>query len=452
MKEKGNYLKTLELQYSGITEFSPEIRIQELRGTQEKYQKLYRAKQDYDQQTRENTRISNDIASTKGIIEELENKLRTSRTPDELSKRTSEVTSELGETQEKLNKALEIQSGVAKLQAKQEVIVQEGIKIKTELSQIADEITKPVICKSYGITCPAVTEEMKRKSLETRTKELEELRMKKLSEYKEVTESLEKLNFSQEDISSLTRKVSGLQAELTSLEREYREYEEKTNRLSEKKKYLLELESRTPGASILPPELPVDLLTRISDLNSEISTLERYQVLTGEYKLYEEKHLETKIIHDKASKTLKDYQEYIALTKPSGVVYAKIFEIIMTSFSDSKVRYEVNITKRGESRYINILAYLKKNGSEVSYSGASQGEKCMMDIHFLSNFKVKFGLLILDEFLGNLDSENHDEALKKMQALETNLLFVTSHKENLISFPNYIEATLSGDETKYSMG
>ena len=66
---------------------------------------------------------------------------------------------------------------------------------------------------------------------------------------------------------------------------------------------------------------------------------------------------------------------------------------------------------------------------------------------------MKFGLLILDEFLGNLDQDNHDDALQKMQSLETNLLFVTSHKENLIPFPSRIEVTtVNGNESKYTVG
>ena len=125
----------------------------------------------------------------------------------------------------------------------------------------------------------------------------------------------------------------------------------------------------------------------------------------------------------------------------------------MNSFSDSKVRYEVTVTKRGDNRYINISSYLRRKTGDVSYSNASQGERCMMDIHFLSNLKVKFGLLILDEFLGNLDQDNHDDALQKMQSLETNLLFVTSHKDNLIPFPSRIEVSMiNGNESKYTIG
>lgn len=454
LQEKKNYLNTLELQYSGVTEFDPSARVLKLRETLRKYQDLYRAKQEYDRQSQENLRVTSEISVTTEVCRELEEKLKTLRSQDTLVVEIGRVSGELVGRKESLSRLLESQSEVSRLSAKKELILQEGVRIKKELQDLEDEYHKPVICKSYGIPCPAVTEEMKKVSLESRKKELEDSRTEKLSEYYEVSKSLEGLQTFPDQIKALTEEVSGLQATLVGLERELQESKETAERLSTKQRYLEELKSKVTSTTQLPPDLPVDLLTRISGLTSEIATLEGYQRLRLEYQKAEEAHLALKKTHDEASKTLSGYSEYISLTKPSGVVYTKIFEIIMTSFSDNHVRYEVNITKRGESRYINILAYLKKKGNEeVSYSGASQGEKCMMDIHFLSNLKVKFGLLILDEFLGNLDPDNHDEALKKMQSLETNLLFVTSHKENLIPFPNHIEATMvNGDETNYKIG
>lgn len=448
LKEKENYLKVLELQYSGVSDFDPILRIQELRETLGKYQELYRAKQEYDRRVQENTRIISEISLTKRVMEELKERL--SNLPEETVLRDNiyRVSSELEKTKLDLSILINLQSERSKLQGRQEFILQEGRRLKQELQDLEEEATKPVICKSYGIPCPAVTEDMKRKSLESRKLELEKSRAQKLSEYYEITKSLGSIESSPDQIQILTTKVSELQTSLSEFQRKLKDRQEVIEKLKIKEEYLGSL---SLGETPLPPDLPMDLLTRITGLTSEISTLEGYRRLKAEYEKFREEYIKLKTTHDEASKTLSGYSEYISLTKPSGIVYTKIFEIIMASFSDNHVRYEVNITKRGESRYINILAYLHKKGTEeVSYSGASQGEKCMMDIHFLSNLKVRFGLLILDEFLGNLDPDNHDEALKKMQSLETNLLFVTSHKENIIPFPNRIEATMiNGDETEY---
>lgn len=445
LKEKETYLKTLELQYDNTQE-----RVDVLKETLSKYQDLYRKKQEYDRKLQENSRITSEMSSVSGAIKELSGRLESLREETYLRGEIERVNLRLTDSKADLEKCLSYQEEVSKLQARREFIIQEGKKIGEKLSEIEEEATKPVICKSYGIPCPAVTEEMKRKSLETRKKELEEERARKVSEYYEVTKLLESIESPADRIKTLTTEVSMLGSELSSLSRELSERVEGEKKLRDLQGYLKTL---SPTETPLPPELPVDLLSRISSLTSEIATIEGYHRLKGEYEKALQGHLKVKAAYEGSKKTLDSYSEYISLTKPSGVVYTKIFEIIMGSFSDNRVRYEVNVTRRGESRYINILAYLKKKGSEeVSYQGASQGEKCMMDIHFLSNLKVRFGLLILDEFLGNLDPDNHDEALKKMQSLETNLLFVTSHKENLIPFPNHIEATMvGGDETKYTV-
>lgn len=449
--EKKKYLKTLELQYSDVSGFDPVSKISKLRETLNKYQELYRSKQEYDKKIQENSRILSEISVTTGLIKELKEKKSTLPSKEELGNKEKSLNSELEIKKSELSSLIDAQTKISKLEAKKEFIIQEGKRIKEELQSIEEEISKPVFCKMYGILCPTVTEEMKRNSLASRKNDLEESRKTKLEEYYEITNTLKGLDYSPDKIKSLTETVSELQTKISGIKREIQDIEDTDRRLKEKELYL---ESLKPSDTPMPPDLPVDLLSRISGLTSEISIIEGYQRLQGEYLRAEEEHLKLKKTYDDASKTLSGYTEYISLTKPSGVVYTKIFEIIMGSFSDNKIRYEVNITKRGESRYINILAYLHKKGTEeVSYQGASQGEKCMMDIHFLSNLKVKFGLLILDEFLGNLDPDNHDEALKRMQSLETNLLFVTSHKENLIPFPNHIEATLvNGDETKYNIG
>lgn len=453
LSEKKSYLRTLELQYSGASpqDFNPATRIQELKNTLGKYQEMYQSKQEYDRKLSENSRISSEITVTNGIIEDILGRLEKSESKEDLIKKLDETRSSLSESKNKLEDLLNTQTEVSRLQARREFILQEGGRIKKELQDIEEEITKPFICKTYQVACPVVTEEMKRESLSSRKSELERLREEKLSEYYEINNALSLKEVSPIKIKELTEEVSNLNTSVSSLEREISDITSLENKLKEKQDYLKTLK---PEDIPLPPDLPIDLLSRITNLTSEISTLEGYQRLKREYLETEKEHGKIKEEHDRVSKAISGYSEYIALTKPSGVVYTKIFEIIMESFSDNHVRYEVNVTKRGESRYINILSYLHKKGSEeVSYHGASQGEKCMMDIHFLSNLKVRFGLLILDEFLGNLDPDNHDEALRKMQSLETNLLLVTSHKENLITFPNHIEACIvNGDETKYNIG
>lgn len=453
LTEKKNHLNSVELRFGGVSGFDASEKIKSLRATLEGYQTLYQEKQEYDKALQENQRVLSEISGTEHLLSNLEENLKEYGDLGVLESRYQEIRKKFIESQEVLENLLKSQTEYSRLSGSREFIIKEGQRIKSEISKIEEDINKPTICSVYGIECSLVTPELKRKSLESKLEELELQRKHKLDEYYEVSEALKKLKSDPAEIKRLSDEVAKLQGELSSMSGKLNECRKLENSISQKKAYLESLKLRASYGIPKPIELPGDILTRISDISAEISTLEGYRLLKEEYNKAKEEFLVFSKEYEDAKDTLDKYSEFISLTKPSGIIYTKIFEIIMSSFSDSKIRYEVNITKRGENRYINILSYLKRDTGDVSYSGASQGERCMMDIHFLSNLKVKFGLIILDEFLGNLDQDNHDDALLKMQSLETNLLFVTSHKENLIPFPSRIEVTTeNGNESKYKVG
>lgn len=450
LSEKKNYLNSLELRFGSA---NGENRLQELKNILSGYQELYKQKQEYDKAIHENQQTLSEIAGTEHLLKDLENTLITLGDLDELNKEYTELQHKYLKSQETLKKLLMSQSEYSRLNGTREFILKEGQRIKKELEDLEEEIKKPVICSVYGIQCNMVTEDMKRSKLQDKKESLEGQRKSKLQEYYEISKSLESLKSDPSEIEKVSKESSELQGEISRIQGRINEISRISQQISQKKEHLISLQNRATKGVPKPIELPGDILTRITDLSSEISTLEGYQRLSIEYKKFEKEFVKMKEEYLDAKDTLEKYSEFINLTKPSGVIYTKIFEIIMNSFSDSKVRYEVNVTKRGENRYINISSYLRRKTGDVSYSGASQGERCMMDIHFLSNLKVKFGLIILDEFLGNLDQDNHDDALQKMQSLETNILFVTSHKENLIPFPSRIEVTtINGNESKYIVG
>lgn len=453
LNEKRAYLNSLEMKYGDIEGFDVALKLSELRKTLEGYQKLYQEKQEYDRIASENQRVVSEIEATRVIISSLQEDLRGFGDITEVQNGLKTAEDEVTKQKTYLSSLLSQQSEFTRLSGTKEVVIKEGSWIKQELDKIEEEIKRPVICSVYGIQCSLVTEDMKRTRLSARKNELEQQRESKLKEYYEVEEKLKTIHSDPQEINKVSENISQLQGKVSSIMGRVREYERVQSQLTQKQSLLTELEKRGLGGLTKPIELPGDILTRISDLSTEISTLEGYKRLSEDFKKAKEEFTQSTIEYKDAEKTIEDYQNFINLTKPSGIIYTKIFEIIMSSFSDTKVRYEVNVTKRGENRYINILSYLKKKDGEVGYSNASRGEKCMMDIHFLSNLKVKFGLLILDEFLGNLDQDNHDDALMKMQSLQTNLLFVTSHKENLMPFPSRIEvSTVNGNESKYTFG
>lgn len=454
LEEKKNYLNSLEIKYSGISDFDVDSKISEIRKTLLSYQNLYKQKQEYDRAVQKNQNILSEITGTELLLKSLEESLLHYGDYKLLGEEKNKINLELSENQKHLQELLKSQTEYSRLVGSREFIVKEGQRLKTDLDNLEEEIHKPVICSMYKIKCSLVTEDMKREKLHTRKEELENQRKQKLQEYYDVNDKLKKMKSDPEEVEKVSKIVSEIQGRLSEITGKINEYTRIQNQVSQKRLYLDSLKKQASECVVKPVELPVDILTRISDLSSEISTLEGYKRLKQEYQVCQSKFLIIENDYNDAKNSLDKYNEFINLTKPSGIIYTKIFEIIMDSFSDSKIRYEVNVTKRGDNRYINISSYIKRKTGDISYISASQGEKCIMDIHFLSNLKVKFGLIILDEFLGNLDQDNHDEALKKMQSLETNLLFVTSHKENLIPFPSRIEVSLdkNTNESKYTIG
>jgi ABC-type molybdenum transport system ATPase subunit/photorepair protein PhrA/UDP-2,3-diacylglucosamine pyrophosphatase LpxH len=452
--EKKKYLNDLEIKYGSVSGFDVDSRVLELRKTLTGYQDLYRQKQEYDQEIQRNQRVLSEIKGTELLLGTLQESLVGYGDPDTLEKEKTKISSELSENQGRLQELLKSQTEYSRLVGSREFIIKEGQQLKKDLDNLEEEIHRPVMCSVYGIQCSLVTEDMKREKLQSRKEDLETKRKQKLQEYYDINTKISEMKSDPSAIEELNRVVSELQGKLSEVTGKINEYTRVQNQISQKKIYLESLKTQASVCVRELIELPGDILTRISDLSSEISTLEGYKRLQTEYQQANLKFQELKKEYTDAKNTLDKYSEFINLTKPSGIIYTKIFEIIMTSFSDSRIRYEVNVTKRGENRYINISSYIKRKTGDVSYLGASQGERCMMDIHFLSNLKVKFGLIILDEFLGNLDQDNHDEALKKMQSLETNLLFVTSHKDNLIPFPSRIEVRMdkNTNESKYTVG
>ena len=452
--EKRKYLNDLEIRYGSVSGFDVDTRVHDLERTLTGYQDLYKQKQEYDQEVQRNQRILSEIKGTELLLGTLQESLGDYGDPDVLGEEKTRLSLELSENQERLQELLKSQTEYSRLIGSREFIIREGQQLKKDLDNLEEEIHKPVMCSVYGIQCSLVTEDMKREKLQSRKENLEEKRKQKLQEYYDINTKISEMKSDSSAIEELNGVVSGLQGRLSEITGKINEYSRIQSQITQKKVYLGSLKTQASVCVREPIELPGDILTRISELSSEISTLTGYKRLQTEYQQASLKFQELKKEYTDAKNTLDKYSEFINLTKPSGIIYTKIFEIIMTSFSDSRIRYEVNVTKRGENRYINISSYIKRKTGDVSYSGASQGERCMMDIHFLSNLKVKFGLIILDEFLGNLDQDNHDEALKKMQSLETNLLFVTSHKDNLIPFPSRIEVRMdkNTNESKYTVG
>lgn len=104
------------------------------------------------------------------------------------------------------------------------------------------------------------------------------------------------------------------------------------------------------------------------------------------------------------------------------------------SYSDNMVEYVVIRSKRGNKEHLGLVPTLKKGKEKIPYDMCSSGEKTILDIHMLEKLIPNSGLLILDEFLKNLDSEKTDIVCEILKNMRINTLILTSHATDLTTF------------------
>lgn len=131
---------------------------------------------------------------------------------------------------------------------------------------------------------------------------------------------------------------------------------------------------------------------------------------------------------------LKEMDRYIKLMGPTGDIYQEIMKYFSEQFSDDTVKYETVFYKyRGKDK-LDIISYFNNNGNWVSYDSCSDGQKTVLDIHFLKSIVPGIGVMIMDEFLKHLDQKNHELCLDTLKEMNVGCLLLSSHMESLTGF------------------
>lgn len=322
--------------------------------------------------------------------------------------------------------------------------------LKNKIDNAPEEVKYSNLCPVYNIPCTSITDEMKNEKIKNLVEEYTRQYDKKKSEYDlicqqgiSLSETLKKLEDPDKNILDVSVKKSNLEKDLT-LKKEL------IKRLENNKTNLTEILKDLGNFTSLekPKEREDNFLEMIQDITSKLNNLNNYIQEVQDYRNHYNIFTDLNKKYEDLGKRKTDYSKFIELTGTGGIIYQKIFKLIMTNFSDNRIRYD--ISKGKGKNLIQICAYLKKdNQQEVSYEYASTGERTLIDIHFLSNLGVTFGLLILDEFLANLDSENHNDSIEKLKSLPTNLLFVSSHLDNIVPFPRRLLCIKKNNITTY---
>jgi ABC-type multidrug transport system ATPase subunit len=91
----------------------------------------------------------------------------------------------------------------------------------------------------------------------------------------------------------------------------------------------------------------------------------------------------------------------------------------------------------------------KKGKEKIPYGLASSGEKTILDIHMLEKLIPNSGLLILDEFLRNLDEQKLDIVTGILSDMNVGTVILTSHAGTVGNFYNKL-ISISLDENEHT--
>lgn len=250
--------------------------------------------------------------------------------------------------------------------------------------------------------------------------ELENLKANSEQEYQKINQ----------DISTLNSETTKRMMEKTHQDQVKRDIETCTNLLSQTQNQLNSL------GVVEKVELPEHFMEKMSELESGIAAWNLYETSENDKitKTREYEILQNEVM--RINNCLSDLDAYIKLTGPTGIIYEEIMNKLKDQFSDNQVHYVVTRKGKGNKEHLSLNPQYANNGNWVDYEAASSGQKTILDIAFLSKIVNRVGLMIFDEFLKSVDSNNTDVCLDMIKEMNVGCLLLTSHLESLQAFNN----------------
>ena len=176
---------------------------------------------------------------------------------------------------------------------------------------------------------------------------------------------------------------------------------------------------------------------RVETLQSEIQFQNR---LVSEFERYAEldkKCMTTQAQIDELNQGLTDWENYVKLFHATGdVIKSVFFKVAENLTSNDFVVSTVKTLSSGEER-IDFDMKMMVDGGLIDYESLSGGQKVMCDIFFITrlfDMSGNVGLLMLDETLKDLDSNNLELASQMIRSAPINSVLLVTHSE---SFNNY---------------
>lgn len=194
-----------------------------------------------------------------------------------------------------------------------------------------------------------------------------------------------------------------------------------------------------------------EVMADLTKLTEEQALRTSLRQLESEKKSYEESshltELESKLSYWNDRWYLLD--EYSKLFSTSGEIYHKVLNSIVESFNSDKFRYSVYKGRYRGKDYLDISCEFKLFDSTVwrSYSRGSRGQKTLCELDFLRNLITGTGLIILDEFLNYLRTENQVEAMRIIKDMKSRVKLVTTQDDNCSYYDSRLMVDLINNES-----
>lgn len=183
-------------------------------------------------------------------------------------------------------------------------------------------------------------------------------------------------------------------------------------------------------------ELPENFMEIMESINNQINTWNLWESLMSDHKSYEAELNNCEAELNNLAAILGSLNSYMSLTGPTGQIYYEIFNKLAAKFSDNLVTYSVVKFERNRKDHLDLISQFNNNGHLVEYPGCSSGQKTILDIHFMQKIINRIGLVVMDEFLKHLDSDNHDLCIEMLSGMNIGCLMLSSHMETIAAFNN----------------
>lgn len=359
-------------------------------------------------------------------ISNLKQKLTSLRQPGTVLVEKEEISRSLEELEGRELAARTRETTIRGLESELARVLEEGRATQGKL----DSLSQPI--------CPTCGAKMDQEHYEKHKAELGQHLQELLGVYNDVSQRLEIEKAKTDNSGELRSQMRELQRQLDALKAEETLYLSTSKDLERYQKLFSDLQAFSGNTTEIPEkvDVPEDIVQQIVDIQNRINSGKLWYDYLAEIQKWQEEYDRYVSVTTETRAKLNSIKAYMNLTSPTGKIYETVMSKLSHEFSDNNVKYEVASFVRNKKEHLRLVPYFNHKGNWFAYQTCSSGQKIYMEINLMSKIITGCGLMILDEYLKALDSNNHDFCLDILSKVPVNCMLLSSHNEALAKFNN----------------